>query len=239
MKELLRFAWDVSIFKHDAYARHVASANVLKRGLLLLVVVTLLAGSISFLIDLVGGIITPPAEQMEQGIQDFVATLQQFVPAEALEPFLEGFIPGMNIAIRIASLPTPLPQPLATFLSILGAFLSAPFTRLTGWAAYAIWVILVARLLGGKGHIPQMLGATALYVIPHILDIFDFIPFLGWLIGVVATLWGIAIYVKGLAAANEFGIGKAILAAILPALALIGLGLLIALVNFVVIAIAG
>jgi hypothetical protein len=55
------------------------------------------------------------------------------------------------------------------------------------------------------------------------------VPCLGGLLGVVATVWGIAIYVKALAVANEFTIGRAIVATLLPALVIIvlsGLGLL-------------
>lgn len=228
MKELLRLAWDVVLFRHDAYARHVASAHVLKRGLLLLIVVTLLAGSINFLIDTVKGIITPPAEQMEQGMREFTDMLYRFLPGEAIAPSMEGFEAGMRIGVRIASLPTPLPRPISTILSTLGAYLSLPFARLSGWAAYAIWVILVARLLGGKGHLPQMLGATALYAVPHILNILGFIPCLGGLFGLIAALWGLAIYVKAVAVASDFGIDKAILATVLPALAMIVLIALVA-----------
>jgi hypothetical protein len=49
------------------------------------------------------------------------------------------------------------------------------------------------------------------------------------LIGLVAAVWGIAIYIKASATANEFSLGKASLAAFLPvlvAMALAGLVLL-------------
>ena len=93
-----------------------------------------------------------------------------------------------------------------------------PFTWLTNWVGYAIWVWLIAKLLGGKATISQMLGATALYTVPHILDVLGFVPCLGSILSLVATVWGIAIYIKGLTVANDFSLGKSILAAILPAL---------------------
>jgi hypothetical protein len=49
----------------------------------------------------------------------------------------------------------------------------------------------------------------------------------------VATAWGIAIYVKALAVANDFSIGRAVVATVVPALvggALAMLGLLVFLV---------
>ena len=79
---------------------------------------------------------------------------------------------------------------------------------------------------------------TALYALPHAFDILGFVPCLGPLLGLSATIWGIAIYVKAVAVANEFSVGKAILATVLPALA----GLLLTLtglVTFIVIARAG
>jgi hypothetical protein len=90
--------------------------------------------------------------------------------------------------------------------------------------------MLFAKLLGGKGTIAQMLAATSLYAVPHVLDILGFITCVGPLFGLVATLWGIGIYIKGLAVANDFGIGKAALATILPALlqiVLITLGMIV------------
>ena len=63
-----------------------------------------------------------------------------------------------------------------------------------------------------------MLGATALYAVPHGLDILGFVPCLGGVLGLVATVWGIAIYVKALAVANDFSTSRAIVATVVPAL---------------------
>jgi len=118
-------------------------------------------------------------------------------------------------------------------LRSLGAFLSLPFGRLAGWIGYAMWVLLVAKLLGGRATVAQMLGATALYVAPHALDILSSVPCLGLVIGMVTTVWGIAIYVKAVAVANEFSISRAIAATVVPALAgatLVKLGLLVTLI---------
>ena len=38
------------------------------------------------------------------------------------------------------------------------------------------------------------------------------------MLGLVATVWGIAIYVKAMAVANEFSIGRAVTATVVPAL---------------------
>ena len=68
-----------------------------------------------------------------------------------------------------------------------------------------------------------MLGCTALYVAPQILTILQVISCLGPILGFVAFVWGLVIYVKATAVANELSLGRALLAAILPAAVLIGL----------------
>jgi hypothetical protein len=71
-----------------------------------------------------------------------------------------------------------------------------------------------------------MLGATAVYSVPHLLELLGFIPCLGGLLGLAAGLWGLAVYVKAVAAANDFPLGRAILATVLPAAILFVVGLL-------------
>ena len=235
MRELLRLGWDALLFKDDAYVQHVARADVLKRGLALLVLVTLLAGVISLVVNVVGGLqptdIEADLEEVEAGMQEFFENMRAFfpVPPDFERGFREGFKaarPGIEIGARIADLPTPLPRPVGAVLTNLGAFLSLPFSRLAGWLGYGIWVMLVAKLLGGRATISQMLGTTALYAAPHVLDVFQPVPCLGGILGLVATVWGVAIYVKALAVSNEFGIGKAVLATLLPALVILLLSLI-------------
>jgi hypothetical protein len=242
MKEMLRLALDAALFRHEAYAQHVVRSDVLKRGLLLLVLVSLLAGVVSFLIGLVGDLrpISPlPSDQEVDGIiRELLASLdplRQFVdlPFAPDDEVLGYMRPAIRMGLEIAALPTPLPRPVGSILTNLGAFLSLPFGRLAGWIAYGVWVLLAAKLLGGRATVAQMLGTTALYAVPHVLDILQFVPCLGGVIGLATTVWGIAIYVKGLSVANEFSVGRAVLATLLPALVLLLLGLLGVLVALV------
>jgi len=237
MKELLQLAWDVLLFRHETYARHVARTDALKRGLTLLVLVTLLAGVVSLVVNVVGDLrpmsIEARHQEAEQGIQEFIRSLgsmQQFFDLPpGFEREMRAYMQaGIGIGFDIEDLPTRLPKPVGRVLRDLGAFLSLPFSRLAGWMGYALWVLLVAKLLGGRATVPQMLGATALYAVPHILDILGFVDCLGPTLGLVATVWGIAIYVKALSVANDFSIGRAITATVVPtlvgaALALLGL----------------
>ena len=227
MKELLQLAWDVLLFRDEAYTQHVARTDVLKRGLALLVVATLLAGALSFIINVVGNLrpmsIEAQRQEVEQSLQEFITSLRDMrqysdIPPEFEEQITTYIRAGMEIGFSIEALPTRLPRPVGRVLANLGAFLSLPFSRMASWLGYTIWVLLVAKLLGGRATASQMLGATALYAVPHVLDILGFVSCLGGLLGLVATVWGIAIYVKALAVANDFGIGRAIVATGVPAL---------------------
>lgn len=237
MRELLQLAWDALLFNHKAYVRHVAREGVLKRGLALLVLVTVLAGVISFFIGVVGDLSPMRSrQQAEQGFQQLIEsmdTVQQYfdLPPRFGEQMRSNMRAGMEMGLQIDALPTRLPKPLGRILQNLGAFLSLPFSRMAGWVGYGIWVLLVAKLLGGRATVSQMLGATALYAVPHVLDILGFVPCLGGLLGLVATVWGIAIYVKALAVANGFSIGRAIIAVVVPALA-IGVLVLMGMLGF-------
>lgn len=248
MKELLEFAWDVLLFRDEAYAQHVARADVLKRGLALLVLVTLLAGLIPFIVDVINDLRLPTIETQQQeaevGIQEFAKSLDAVRPYLDLPPGFEREIIaymriGMGIGFDIESLPTQWPEPVGRVLQDLGAFLSLPFSRLAGWMGYSLWVLLVAKLMGGRATVSQMLGATALYAVPHVLDFLGFVSCLGPTLGLVTTVWGIAIYVKALTVASDFSIGRAITATIVPALIIAALSLLGMLMLFVLVLATG
>jgi len=242
MKGLLQLAWDALLFRHEAYARHVARADVLKRGLALLVLVTLLAGVVSFIINLVGDLrpmsIEAQRREAEQTIQEFAGQMDNMrqyfdLPPEFERQIIPHIRAGMEMGLRIEALPTRLPRPVGGVLQDLGAFLSLPFGRLAGWMGYALWVLLVAKLLGGRATVSQMLGTSALYAVPHVLDVLGPVPCLGGMLGLVAIAWGIGIYVKAVAVANGFSVGRAIVATLVPALlgaALVLLGLLVLLI---------
>lgn len=248
MKDLLRFARDILLFRDEAYVEHAHRADVMRRGLMILVVVTLVAGLVSFLINLVQGLrpvnVEAERQEVEQAFEQFAGTIEMLEPYLDVPPdfdpqeMFEYVRPQLEMGFEIAALPTPLPKVLGRVLEALGAFLSQPFGRLASWMGYTIWVLLFAKLLGGKATLPRALGTTALYAVPHVLDILGFIPCLGAMVGLVATVWGIAVYVKALAVANDFSIGRAAAATILPALLGVLVGLLLFVFQFAFIALA-
>jgi hypothetical protein len=96
-----------------------------------------------------------------------------------------------------------------------------------------VLVLLFAKWLGGKANIQAMLGTTALFMVPHVIEILAFIPILGGLLGLAAAIWGLIIYIKAVSVANELPTGKALLAVILPVLAFTVLDLILILIGAV------
>jgi hypothetical protein len=71
------------------------------------------------------------------------------------------------------------------------------------------------------------------------LDILGDVRCIGGLLGLVATVWGIAIYVKALAVANDFDLGRAVVATVVPGLVIGALTMLGALMFFILILASG
>ena len=79
-----------------------------------------------------------------------------------------------------------------------------------------IWVLLFAKISGGRGGVNRFLGLTALYAVPNLLGFLGFIPFLGVVFSWVGVIWGWVVYVKAVQVSQEFSAGKAVLMAIIP-----------------------
>lgn len=225
--EMLQLARGALFLDTQTFVAQREARDTFRKGVLLVVVITLLAGSLSFVVSTVEGFLTPRWDARREKVEDQISRVFEFLPFEMdtkTERMITGSIEaGLDIGFEIAQLPTPLPRPLKAFLQALGGWITAPLLRLGGWMGYAFWVLLVAKLLGGRATLSQMLGCTALYVAPQILTILQVIPCLGPVLGFVAFVWGVVIYVKATAVANELSLGRALLSAILPAAVLLGL----------------
>jgi len=215
------------------------SQNVFRNGILTLMLVALVMGVISFGVDFVGGLLTPPEVELAR-IRENVERQLQFMPPGTdqvfREQFLSNFEAGLDIGRRVAALPTRLPRPVAQFFEALGGWAQRPLAMAGGFLGYAVWVMLAAKLLGGTGRLQEFLGTAALSALPYLLLILEKVPCLGGLLGLVAWLWSTLIWIVATAVAHGWATplatpegaperyqvrwGKALLAVILPALAL-------------------
>jgi hypothetical protein len=252
--QLVTFVRGVLTFDDATYSAHVAARDALKRGLLLLVVVALLVGLFPFLCGVAGSFRRVDVAAIQRQIETQIEQQMQLNPAwqtpEFRQVFNEYFPAIFGMVTDIEALKPNvsfLPAWLDRLLHALGAWLSTPFAWLGAWAGYALWVMLFAKLLGGGATLEKMLAATTLTVVPHLLDVLvsligllNSIPVVGvcfgiggWLIGLAAWVWGIAVYVKATATANEFGLERATLATVLPAL-LVVLFIFVLMIAFVI-----
>jgi hypothetical protein len=197
MREIVQLCGGALLLDTQTFTNLKNSATVFQKGVLVIVVISLIVGLITSAVGFVQEVTAPAPEEQRSEVErgtdrasEIVELLGDRIDPETQER-LRGYITsGMEAGSRIAEL-----------------------------------VLVAAKILGGRATVQQMLGCTALAAVPFILGVFGFIPQLGYWPGLIAFLWGLVIYVMSTAVANEFGIGKAILAVILPILVIPLVGL--------------
>ena len=220
MIELLGLARGALTLNAQTFDNLKQSPDVFRKGFTFVLVVGLIVGGVLGVVALIGEILTPPAQQIAQAREGFRQTFGYFssaMPPEISRQVTESFEMGLRIGERVTrETRSPLPEPIGVIFRQSGAIVSYPFGWLGGLIFFGALVHIFAKLLGGRATIAQMLGVTSLTVVPHLLDAFGFIACLGALLGFIAWAWGVVIYIKGVAVAQEINTGKAILAVLLP-----------------------
>jgi len=244
MTELLNTIRGAVALDIATFVRFRDREDAFRRGVTILVLVALLVGMVGFAVDFIGGLIKPPFEremaEIQGGIEQWLQFAPQYMDPEVLAGFKEYFLPnfeaGLEIVHKITALPTRLPGGVNLFFDTLGNWVQRPLAMLGGFLGYGIWVMLAAKLLGGKGRLQEFLGTAALSSVPYLLLILERLSCLGSILGIVAWIWGAIIWVvatavthgwatpqtteEGVVERYEVNWGKAILAVILPALAI-------------------
>lgn len=245
----LRDLWDAALFRTRPYAEYSDRNDGALRGFLVILAVALLAALPAFFEDFGRAVgpdalepsVTQAQDEMERMLSQMTLLFSQSgLPAGAREQALDvarqSFGLATDIARKVDALDTTLPKPAGRAFKALGGWLSAPWRDMflplgaavfATWLGYGIWVMLAAKLLGGKSDLVGFFGATALFAVPHALLLFEWIPAVGALLGVAALLWGGAMYVKGVSVSHKFSIWRAAAATALPLLAAFGLALLV------------
>jgi hypothetical protein len=255
MKAWLSILWNASLLRGEAFRVFRDRRDVFFQGFLLIVAVALLLGIPAFASSVVSAVQPPMSEAQIEGVTGRLENgLRQidpflgFMPAEARRQ-LTDVIPVIKTwiaaGVELSNLDTALPRPLGALLQAFGGWLSLPFTAsgfplsvvsLVTWLGYGLWVMLLAKLLGGRGTLAGFLGTSALYAVPHVLSFFAWIPCLGAVLGWIGFLWGIVIYVKATVVSHELTVGRALVAVFVPMavivlLVLVGVVLVSALVS--------
>jgi hypothetical protein len=254
MKNWLRDLLDALLLRGATLARVADRPDAFLRGLTVLLAVALFAGLPALIGDVVAGF-QPPAIVEPSEVQPNAGAalglirpwlLNAGVPAPVIDQILQmaegnSAVVGA-IAVQIDQLPTALPRPLARAFIGLGHWLSRPFgngpfplavAALGTWLGYGVWVMLAAKLLGGRATLHGFFGATAFFAAPHILDIFARVPVVGGILGAIAFLWGLVIYAIATGVSHRLSAGRAIVAVFAPIILLLMLIALV-LVAFVI-----
>jgi len=242
----IRTLWDAALFRTEAYERLRDRRDAFMQGFFVIVVVALLVGLPGFVTQLARSFRPPEAEiaDARSGFQSFMDGITPFLgqmglPAEAQGPILEqakaNFESVATMIAEIEALPAILPRPMGKTLEAFGAWVSHPFGAagfplsaavLATWLGYGIWVMLAAKLMGGRGTLTGFFGTTALFAVPHLLDFFRWVPYVGAFLGFVAFIWGLAIYVKATAVSHQFRPALGFLAMVLPVIVVAMLSIL-------------
>ena len=225
MNDLTGTIKGIVLLDEKTFERLLTSENSMKLGIYFLMACFLIAAIPAFVSDTVDKVQPFTAEKAAEFQEEFLQgfeLMSQFMPAAGddfqvfMEQFKENFAFGASIGVAIDALPRPLPYAVGGFFQALGGWLSSPFAHLASWMSYAIWVLLFAKISGGRGGVNRFLGLTALYAVPNLLGFLGFVPFLGAIFRLVGVIWGWVVYVKAVQVSQEFTPGKAILVAILP-----------------------
>jgi hypothetical protein len=228
MNDLTGTIKGIILLDEKTYERLLAAENSMRLGIYFLMACFLIAAIPTFISATIDNVQPFTEERAAVFQEEFLQRFEmftQFMPAESeefqlfTEQFRENFAFGTSMAVAIETLPRPLPYAVGGFFRSLGGWLSSPFTHLASWMSYAIWVLLFAKISGGRGGVNRFLGLTALYAVPNLLSFLGFIPFLGAVFRLVGVIWGWVVYVKAVQVSQEFTSGKAILVAILPTVA--------------------
>lgn len=167
-------------------------------------------------------------ERQQEAVESLADTLSQSpLSTDAQYEVTSNLAAWLGLRHELEGLPRPLGRQVSrTWLDMQRA-LALPYRRLALWLPYSLLVLAVARALGGRGTLTGLLSVSALYVVPHLLDILRPLPILGPLLGMAAFVWGAAIYVRATAVVNDLDTPRALLAVALPGLVVVTLGLVL------------
>lgn len=232
MSSLLKTLFQTAILDDAAYREWKERPNLFLRGIVLIVIVSLLAGLVTFAVDLVNRVKPVDVADIEKSIRDSFEQQFRWNPAyqdpevqKMMEEMLDVLIPMGSDLARISS---PFPRGVSGFFTALGGWLSRALGALGGWLLYGAMVLVVANLLGGSAKLPHFLGMVSLYVVPGLLSFLRPVPCVGGLLTLIGAIWSIIVYVKAVSVATDLDAGRAVLAVFAPFVALLLLGLLLA-----------
>jgi hypothetical protein len=234
MSEMVNTLLRTVILDDDAYQEWRERPNLFLRGIILIAIVTLVAGLIVFAVDVVNRVKPVDAGEIEKAIREGFEMQARFNPGmqnmppevqKQMDMIMETVIP---MVVDISQIEAPLPRGITGFLQAVGAYLTRVLSALGGWLFYGALVLIAVNLLGGAARLPDFLGMTSVYVIPGLLALLQPIPCVGGLLALIGTIWSIVVYIKAVSVATDLDAGRSVLAVLAPFIVLFLLGVLLA-----------
>jgi hypothetical protein len=233
MSSLINTLWRSAILDDGAYHDWRERPNIFLRGILLVVVITLIAEIVPFAVHLYNQVTVPNAQDIRQRMNEVLDMQRQFSPLyedpEAWDMAQQSVDAMVNMIVDIAAIPAPLPRGIGGFLTALGGWLTRAAGAIGGWLLYGALVLVTANLLGGGATLRDFYGMSALYVVPGLLAILQPVTCVGPLLALVGTIWSIVVYIKSTQMVAGLDLGRATVAALAPAVVLALAGLLLGL----------
>jgi hypothetical protein len=230
MGEMFHTLWKVIALDDEAFQTWRERPNIFMRGIVLIILVSLVAGLITFGINLVTRVQPFDAQEIREAIDESMEWQLRFNPATSDPEFERIMNQVVDVIIpmvtEIAQVPAPLPQGVSGFFNAVGSWLNGVLGAIGGWLFYGALVLFAANALGGSGKMRDFYGTVALYAVPGLLGLLGFIPCIGPLLVFVGFIWGVVIYVKATAVATGLDEGRAAMAVIAPAVFIVLLGVL-------------
>lgn len=147
---------------------------------------------------------------------------------------LQGLIDRLS-AIAATTEPA-LGVPASGALQILGRWLATPLQLLASWALFALVLLVVARLIGGHGTLPEHIAAVALAGAPLVLTLGLYIPdisaltsipfdfalrLVGRFFALIGLAWAALLLIRTLSLAHGFTPWRSVAAILLTWLAVV------------------
>jgi hypothetical protein len=219
------------VLDDGAYQEWRERPNLFLRGIILILVVTLIAGFIVFAVDMVNSVRPVRAAEIEKQIREGFEMQERFNPGlRDMPPEVRAMMDDMfrivtSMVTEIVSVDTFLPRGVSGFLGAVGRYATAALASLGGWIFYGALVLIVVNWLGGSAKLPDFLGMVSLYVIPGLLGLLRPVPCLGALLALFGLIWGIVVYVKAISVASDLDVGRSVLAFFAPVIVLLLVGI--------------
>lgn len=233
MSSLINTLWRSAILDDDAYREWRERPNLFLRGIVLILVLTLITELIPFAVNLVNQVTQPDPQGIREQIRESMEWQYQFNPvyqdSEVREMVEESVDAAVDMATAILAIRSPLPRGVSGFFTALGGWLTRAAGAIGGWLFYGALVLICVNLLGGGATLREFYGTAALYAVPGLLAILQPIPCVGPLLALVGAIWSIVVYVKATSVVSGLDGGRATVAVLAPAVVMVLAGLVLSL----------